>query len=261
MKILLGIPSYGAPSKPFLESLAALELPAGTTAFNHVTVTGNFVPAQRELIVERAIASSADILVMCDDDMVLPKDALVQLSAVFDAQPRCALAGALYYSRDGFRPMAVDDWDPSDTTTATIPAFDDAPVRVAGVGFGCIAIRMAAVLELEPPYFESHVYVEPAAGRVRVCNEDYLFCHRLRAAGWEIALHAGLRCGHYDRERNAVMPHQWEPRERTAIKRMAVVRDGRPALVPFAPAPAHGEHHRAVRVDYVSPKDEATEGR
>ncbi len=254
MRILLGIPSYGSPAPPFLESIAALALPAGTVAFESFTVTGNFVPAQRELIVERALADRADFLVMCDDDMVLPREALVALLEVMHARARCALAGALYYSRDGFRPMAVDDWDPSDTTTATVPAFGTQPVPVAGVGFGCVVLRMDAVRELAPLYFAAHVYVEPSAARVRVCDEDYLFGHRLRKNGWEVVLHAGLRCGHYDRERGRTMPDAWEPPEVTGRKRMAVMVNGKPELVPLSDLPPRGEYHRAASVEYVSPK-------
>ena len=120
--------------------------------------------------------------------------------------PRAALVGALYYSRDSFRPMVVDRWDESDTRTAVIPAFDHEPIPVDGVGFGCVALRVSALRDLMPPYFPAHVFVERGAGRVRVCNEDYLFCARLRRAGHRVLLHAGVRCGHYDRQTNTVAP-------------------------------------------------------
>jgi GT2 family glycosyltransferase len=257
VRVLVGIPSAGSPATPFAESLAALAFPKELTAIDRYVATGNFVPAQRELIVERAIATNADVLLMCDDDMILPNDAFTSLLSVLSANARCALAGALYYSRDGFRPMVVSDWDPLDTTTAIIPAFERAPVEVGGVGFGCVAIRIDAVRELEPPYFASHVYLEPRLGKARVCDEDYLFCHRLRGRSWSVVLHAGVRAGHYDRATNTTHPLEWEPLERTRVPRIAAIQDGVVQLIPAAEnaVPSRGEYHQRVSLEYITPKE------
>ncbi len=254
MRLLLGIPTAGSPAEPFLRTLAGLCLPAQSTAFEKHIVTGNFVPAQRELLVERAIEHRADVLLCIDDDMIVPPDAIVRLCDVLDAQPRAAIAGALYYSRDGFRPMAVDDWDPRDTTLATIPPFDDrTPVRVAGVGFGCVALRVAALTHLEPPFFAAHVFLERAAARVRISDEDYLLCARLRSAQWQVWLHPGVRCGHFDRATSTVAPAVWESPERTSRRRAAVLRDGVPTLVDASEqAPSIPETHRKIDLEYVS---------
>lgn len=252
MKLLLGIPSAAAPAQPFLESLAALKLPASVEQFTRCVITGNYVPAQRDLIVDRALESDVDILIMCDDDMVLPPDAIAELCAALEGDPNAALAGALYYSRDGFRPMVVDRWNEHDTRTAIVPAFDREPVVVDGVGFGCVAIRVAALRELMPPYFPAHVYVERAAGRVRVCDEDYLFCARLRRAGKHVLLVPKVRCGHYDRQFQSVMPQTWEPAAVTAQPRIAVLVDGKPSLIPAREVVATTpEAHVQASLEYV----------
>ncbi len=249
---MLGIPTAGAPAAPFLESLRGLALPAGATALERCVVTGNFVPAQRDLILERALEWNADVVVMCDDDMVLPPQALRELCGLLESRPSCALAGALYYSRDGLRPMAVDGWDENDSTKGWIPAFDErTPVAVAGVGFGCVAIRASAVRAFERPFFSTHVYLEAAAGRVRVCNEDYLFCARLRATGREVVLHPGVRCGHYDRNRDTVAPAHWESPERTARPRVLVRTGERYEMVPLAQAPHAVATERRTNADVV----------
>ena len=255
MKVLLGIPTSGAPAQPFLNSLASLEIPQSVSSLEHYTVQGNFIAAQRELIVERALECNADVLVMCDDDMILPKDALALLLTVLENDSACGLVGALYYSRDGFRPMAVDDWSAENTTSASIPAFDRAPVRVGGVGFGCVAIPSSALNRLTAPYFETHVYVERTPPRVRVCNEDYLFCAALRAEGYDVILHAGLRCGHYDRHSQRIFPLQWEDGQITAQRRIAAVVDGKPALIPFSEIAGGRETHRSARLTYISPTE------
>lgn len=253
MKITFGLPTAGSPSDPFLQSIAGLALPPQTTAFDRCVVQGNFVPAQRELIAERALEGGADVLLMCDDDMVLPANAITALCAVLDDQPRCGLAGALYYSRDGFRPMTVGNWDPDDTTSATIPAFDDrTPVRVDGIGFGCVAIRVAALRELTPPYFPAHVFVERTAGRVRVCDEDYFFCSLLRGRGWDVVLHPGVRAGHFNRATGTVAPASWESPSESNRTRMVVAENGQPRLVPAVPNVARStERHMRASVDYL----------
>lgn len=252
--MLIGVPSAGSPAPPFIESLAAIQLPANVTAVDQAVITGNFVPAQRELIVARSLAASVDYVLMCDDDMVVPPGAVTALLDVLVANPRCAVAGALYYSRDGFRPMIVSEWDPQDTTAAVIPPFDRTPIVVDGVGFGCVVVRMNAVRELEPLYFSAHVFVEPGAGKVRVCNEDYLFCHRVRSRGWDVVLHPGVRAGHYDRTTNTIQPERWEPPEVTLQARMAAIRDGELRLIPVERVPSRGEYHQRADVEYLSPK-------
>jgi hypothetical protein len=252
LKLLLGIPSAGTPAQPFLDSLAALVLPPSVTEFERIVVGGNYIPAQRDLIGERALETGAEILMMCDDDMVLPADVVAQLCAALDADPNAALAGALYYSRDGFRPMAVDRWNESDTRTAMVPAFDRVPVAVDGVGFGCVAIRVTALHELMPPYFPAHVYVEKTAARARVCDEDYLFCARLRRAGKRVLLVPSVRCGHYNRQLQRTMPDVWEPPEITAQPRMAALVDGKPVLIPAREgAQSTPETHVPASLTYI----------
>ena len=252
MRLFLGLPTAGAPAAPFTESLRGLRLPAGMHAFERAIVTGNFVPAQRDVIVERALAWGADVVAMCDDDMILPPDALEKLCEVLASDPDSGLAGALYYSRDGLRPMAVDGWDATDNRQGWIPAFDDrTPVRAGGVGFGCVAIRAAALRAMTPPFFAAQIYVERAAGRVRVCNEDYLFCARLREHGYATVLHPGVRCKHYDRGRDRAEPVHWEPVERTAIKRVLARTGERYALIPLEDAGAQGPAERHVNADVV----------
>lgn len=254
MKLLLGIPSGGAPAQPFLDSLAKLTLPPGITAIEHYVVRGNYVPAQRDLIVARALDRGADVLAMCDDDMVLPPDALVALHAALLHEPRCGLVGALYYSRDGFRPMCVAGWDERNTTSAHVPGFERTPVAVDGVGFGCVMIRMEALRKLAPPYFPANVYIEAAEARVRVCNEDYRFAARLRARGWTVLLHPGVRAGHFDRHSGATYPLAWEPAEVTRNARIAVNEDGAMKLIPARELSAARERHQEAELTYIWPE-------
>lgn len=253
MRLFLGLPTAGSPTPNFLESLTKLEPPRDCVAIERAIVRGNYIPAERELLAREALDGGFDILVMIDDDIVMPGDALERLCAVLRADPKTALAGALYYSRDGLRPMAVSRWSSGDTTTATVPGFTDEPVEVAGVGFGCVAIRLAALARLERPYFGAQIFIERSLRQARVCNEDYLFCERLRGQGRRIVLHAGVRCGHVERSTATIVPQRWESAEQTRSERMVVQEPGGGyRLVSYEPATARaGELHERAFLDYI----------
>ncbi len=254
MKLFIGLPTAGQPTQPFLESLQTLERPDVFTSVERGIVTGNFVPGQRELLIRQALDAKADYLLMIDDDMVLPPATIKQLYTTVSADPKRALVGALYYSRDSKRPMVVSHWSPEDTTSAFIPAFtSDTAVQVDGVGFGCVLLRLAAVQELTQPYCGAQVLIETTQAHVRICNEDYLLCARLRKHGFTIWLDARVRSGHYDRASKQILPHVWEPDSVTGTKRMHVRQaDGTESLVPFALGWPHAEElHQTSALDYL----------
>jgi hypothetical protein len=61
-----------------------------------------------------------------------------------------------------------------------------------------------------------------------------------------------VRCGHYDRQHDAIVPQQWEPAEVTRHPRMAVLENGRYALVPVRDVPeSTGESRLEADVRYV----------
>lgn len=252
MNLVIGIPSAGNPAQPFLESLRQLTLPESITGFGNITVTGNYVPAQRELLARHALRVNGDVLLMIDDDIVVPPDALTKLLSVFENDPRAGVAGGLYYARDGIRPMAVAGWNPLDTTSAYTPAFLHDPVEVDGVGFGCVLVKCAVFKALGEPYFSAQVFLEESLRRVRVCNEDYLFCKRAAEAGFATYLHAGVRLGHYDRGTGTTFPLAWESDEATNHARMSVMRGDQFALVPLDEhVPRVDERHMQANLEYI----------
>jgi GT2 family glycosyltransferase len=190
---------------------------------------------------------------MIDDDIAFPPDALELLAEALEADPQTALVGALYYSRDGLRPMAVTNWTGTDTTEALIPAFDDrSTVLVDGIGFGCTLLRLSALTGFERPFLSAHVVIQRSERLVRVADEDYLFCERLRRAGWRVRLHGGVRCKHYDRRTQKLVPDQWEDPAATASPRMYVRTPRGEALIAPDPAlPRNREEHSTIRLDYV----------
>ena len=62
---MLGIPTAGAPAVPFTESLKHLTPPPGVEALERTIVTGNYIPAERDLLLEREIAEAGDFTLLC----------------------------------------------------------------------------------------------------------------------------------------------------------------------------------------------------
>lgn len=254
MNLLIGLPTAGKLTEPFLEGLKAVRWPSSLGHVERIVVTGNFVPGQRELIVRRALAGEADLLLMIDDDIVVPPDGVSRLHETLALHPQTAIAGALYYSRDGKRPMVVSRWRASDTTDAIVPAFTgQGSVEVDGIGFGCVLLRTAALRTLTAPYFGVQIAMDTARNDVRLCNEDYLFCERLRGVGFTIRLDARVRCGHFDREQAILLPREWESEEATGAPRMYIRQpDGVETLVPFVDGgPFAAEVHEYGALDYL----------
>jgi hypothetical protein len=150
--------------------------------------------------------------------------------------------------------MAVIDWDEDDTTTAAIPAFSTHSVDpVDGIGFGCALLRVSALRALSAPYFPAHIYIERSTRRVRLCDEDYRYCQRIREAGGIVRLDARIRCTHYDRESDSVAPVLWESDEETNHLRMIVSQYGTQKLVAFdGSVPRAHEAHAAADVVYLT---------
>lgn len=253
-RVLLGVASGGTPTAPFIESLARLRLPPAIPSLQRSVVTGNYVPAQRELIMRDAIDGDYDYLFFVDDDIVLPSDALELLVATAEADPATAVVGGLYYSRDSLKPIAVADWDSTATSSAHVPAFTSMSTdAVDGIGFGCALLRIAPARTLTAPYFPAHVFIESSARRARLCDEDYLYCERIRRAGYTVRLDARVRCGHYDRASDRTAPLAWEADAATCIPRMVVLENGVTRLVPLDPtAPCAVEDHARADLTYIT---------
>lgn len=254
LRVLLGVASGGTPTAPFLEALANLTLPAYLAPLQRSVVMGNFVPAQRELIMQDAIAGKYDYLFFVDDDVVFPANALELLIETAEADPLTAVVGGLYYSRDSVRPITVAGWDSSDTSTAHVPAFTSTSTdAVAGIGFGCALLRVATAAKLTAPYFPAHVYIERSARRARLCDEDYLYCERVRRAGNLVRLDARVRCGHYDRASDSLAPVAWESDAVTSAPRMIVAENGLVHLVPLDDSvPRIDEKHVPAELTYIT---------
>jgi hypothetical protein len=67
-----------------------------------------------------------------------------------------------------------------------------------------------------------------------------------------VRLHGGVRCGHYDRTSNTIVPQTWEDPSVTNRRRMFVrTPEGEALIDPDFSLPAAAELHQTVAFDYV----------
>jgi hypothetical protein len=187
MRLFLAILSPSAPAPPFLESTKKLRLPKGTVTM-HSVVTGDFAPAQREILFAQALDWGADYILALDDDIALHENTLLALNDAMSKNENAGIVGAVSLTRGELQPMVRGTWDPA----------NPAPTPVDGVGFACALIRASILPAFERPYFASQVFLDTSAGRAFARNEDYLFCERVRTAGYGVLLHAGVRVARLD---------------------------------------------------------------
>ena len=202
-KIMIGIPGFAGVVPEAQESLARLifrcgrDLPQYDFALEMVVKREQF--RARNQLVDAAIASDCEYLLMLDDDMIVPPDLIERLLA-HDKD----VTGALYYQRGGaFHPVIMQTLkhDTGEMTARFLEPFD--PVitnpglhEVDVIGGGCMLFRVDIFRKLTPPYF----WWEDTLGT------DIAICTRLKDAGVQIWVDTSLELGHMG-ERQVVTRH------------------------------------------------------
>jgi 2-polyprenyl-3-methyl-5-hydroxy-6-metoxy-1,4-benzoquinol methylase len=136
-----------------------------------------------------------DVMLMLDDDMILPTHALERLLTALDNHPKAGVVGGLYWQRGGtYRPVIqkIIKYEDECGGVAYAPKWYS-PHEITGkvqqvgiLGGGCMLIRVKALRELMPPIF----WVDGIVGT------DIHFCVRLNQAGWDAYCDTGLELGH-----------------------------------------------------------------
>ncbi len=210
---LIGIPCLDWMYTRAVQSLFALgsALPPGTaTMFN----AGLSSPAaSRNQIIDGFLTvpemQSLEWIFFLDADMTPPPDTVMQL---------------LSHNKDVVSAMAYDRSEPHDEMWRTIggrPAVPDKDglLQVEAVGGGCLLVARRVLEKMKYPWFES-----PASPGYA---EDYIFCKKVRAAGFPIYLDTNLTVGHIQ-ARSVGKEEALEFRRSPRGKAMIAERQGRP---------------------------------
>lgn len=138
----------------------------------------------RDAIVQQAESEGVRYLLFVDDDTEPPADAFLHLLLGLDQNPRAAICAGLYRKKsdEDYYPV-VWDFDGYSITEPPRTVFE-----CGAIGAGCMLIDIGMLASIPFPRFHP-----TPDGK----DDDILFCNRVRAAGYQVLAHGGVRCTHW----------------------------------------------------------------
>ena len=205
MRILIAVPTFETIYPDTYNSLWDLDKCGHEALFD--SVRGYDVATARNRIAQKSLDTGADYVLMADNDVVLPKDALKLL--LEDAQE----VNLGYYAHRGpdnlyngrtcicrLKDRGGKEYYhyplESEYTAEEMHGMADAGVtkiEVHGGGMGCALIRTEVFRKTSYPWYDWVNYGDANRGML---SEDLYFCSLCRASG--VKIHADVRvgCGH-----------------------------------------------------------------
>ena len=205
MRILMAVPTFETIYPDTYKSMWELDKAGNEVLFD--SVRGYDVATARNRIAQRALDLETDYVLMVDNDVVLPKDALrllleddvdVCLGYYAHRDPVNLYSGRMCVCRlkdkDGkeYYHYPIE----SQYTASELQAMADAgetKIEIHGGGMGCALIRTEVFRKTEYPWYDWVNYGDANRGML---SEDLYFCSLCRASG--VKIHADVRvgCGH-----------------------------------------------------------------
>lgn len=166
--VAIGVPSGDMVHADFAMRLATLCLNPGARTFL-VNAKTSLVIVGRNHCAEAARLAGATHLLFLDSDMIFPLDTIPRL-----LQHDKDIVGAVYAQRAApFHPLGITLEGEHIHVTRGLR-------RMKIIPAGCLMIRTSVFGKLPKPWFNIGIEGEKIQG------EDYYFCDRARAAGFEI---------------------------------------------------------------------------
>ena len=189
MKILIAVPTYETITPNTFKSIWDLE--PGGHELNFEFVKGYDCAKARNDIGQKTLDDGYDAVLMIDSDMIIPKDAIINMTdkpfdVVLGCYPKANTKERLVNLFKLGKPNYVDRY-----TYDTLPK---ERFIVKGGGFGCALVHAKVFKNVAFPWFKYVVYDN--GGNL---SEDLYFCHQARKAGFVIDAEPKVRCGHQTR--------------------------------------------------------------
>lgn len=211
MRILIAVPTFESIFPDTYKSLWDLEVGEHTADFEYVR--GYDCATARNRIAAKAVSGNYDYVLMVDNDVVLPKDALLNLLD----EPVDVCLG--YYAHRGesneysgrVNVCRYDNPDEFGFPYRNYPmeseytaqdmqerkAKGEKKLRIHGGGMGCALIKVDVFRRTEYPWYD---WVNKPDPNEAMLSEDLFFCERCLQA--RIPVHTDVRvgCGHLMRK-------------------------------------------------------------
>lgn len=193
-KILIAIPCMDSVPYHFAESLLNLyKTPDTRVCFK----ANSLVYDSRNLLSLTAIEHHFDRVLWLDSDMVVPYNALRQLSEDMDEHGYDMVTGVYYKRTQHSEPVLASTLEPptveDDIPIRNIDTYDPYPTDtifpIAACGFGCVMTSVDLLKQVWDTYQNAFLPF-PWAG------EDYSFCYRVKLLGKQIYCDPHVQCGH-----------------------------------------------------------------
>jgi hypothetical protein len=154
---------------------------------------------QRETLAERCLALGAEYMMCFDDDTVPPAHAIQSLWYVLANNPKAAIAGGIYCTKNSFsEPLVYMNLGDGAFWNWTLGDI----FKCAGIGTGCMMVRLSALKDIPKPWFKDALGNAPEhkekVGDLELnvvsetMSDDLYFCRKVSDAGYEIIAHGGV---------------------------------------------------------------------
>lgn len=204
-KVLIAVPTFESIFPDTYKSIWDLDRGGHTADFEFVR--GYDCATARNRIVQKALDGNYDYVLMVDNDVVLPKDALKNL---LDAPVDVCLGYYAHRDRDNIYRGRVNvckyldqngcrwyNYPLESEFTATeihrLQQNGDKKIRIHGGGMGCALISTRVLKQIEYPWYDWVNYKDSNRGML---SEDLYFCEQCKKADIPIYTDVRVGCGH-----------------------------------------------------------------
>ena len=205
MKILIAVPTFESIYPDTFKSIYGLDSAGHEVFFDYIR--GYDVATARNKIAQAAIDEGADYVLMVDNDVVLPEDALVNMTD--DLRDVCLGYYAhrdddnIYRGRTSVCKLLQPDGSKyfnypleSEYTAEELQELrrsGTTKLQIHGGGMGCALINVDLFRSLNYPWYDWVNYADDNRGTL---SEDLYFCERCRKKGIPIYTDTRAACGH-----------------------------------------------------------------
>lgn len=205
MKILIAVPTFETIYPDTFKSIYDLDKGNHETLFEYVR--GYDCATARNKIAQRAIDLKTDYVLMVDNDVVLPKDALLNL---LEEEPDVCLGYYAHRDTDNSYKgktcvCKLRDEDgnlyfnyplDSEYSSAELHELADkgeTKIRIHGGGMGCALIKTEMFSQIPYPWYDWVNYSDTHRGML---SEDLYFCEQCKGKFIPIMTDVRVACGH-----------------------------------------------------------------
>lgn len=194
MKILIAVPTYENIYPDTFKSIFDLDKGEHDVMFEFIR--GYDCAAARNKIVKKAIELKVDFVMMVDNDVVLPKDALLNLISHGKDVVMGYYAHRLHNKFTGESCVCkLGEFNYTKMFTSEelkeLRENGEYLIQIHGGGSGCILIRTSLFQKIDYPWYKWVNYQDGG-----VLSEDLYFCEQCKAHGVPMYVDTRVSCGH-----------------------------------------------------------------